>query len=232
MGKTSKYYDSPINQRLRELVNAKNIQPFSEVLGVSQDAVRQWTSGYVRPDIDRLGGIAGFFGVSSDWLLGLTESSTIDPTVRSVAEYTGLSDDAIEALHWYCKDQSAFPIGIDKQSITIDRQWEHHNPARHADSIDFLSTFICSLTVGGLLLSVTEYKAILSHYTRELLDGRHNTYNDWAKKYKVEGSRVVLSEQQTLDFLRLRINELLADIFDDYFSDAWQEYREAMRLRG
>lgn len=71
--KEAKYYDFPLNSRLREMVNKKNIAVFSEALGVTQDAVRQWQAGYTRPDVDRLGKIAMYFGVSTDYLLGASD---------------------------------------------------------------------------------------------------------------------------------------------------------------
>lgn len=42
---------------------------------------------------------ADFYGVSADWLLGLSEESTVDSDIRKVCQYTGLSSGTIEFLH-------------------------------------------------------------------------------------------------------------------------------------
>lgn len=43
--------------------------------------------------------LAGYFGVSTDYLLGLTNIKSPKPTVSSVCKYTGLSTEAVEQLH-------------------------------------------------------------------------------------------------------------------------------------
>lgn len=42
--------------------------------------------------------LAKFYGVSTDYLLGLAEEQTPDPTIQSACRYTGLSEKAIEVL--------------------------------------------------------------------------------------------------------------------------------------
>jgi len=96
--KEAKYYDHPLNSRLRELVNKKNIAAFAEALGVTQDAVRQWQAGYTRPDVDRLGKIAEHFGVTSDYLLGLSTDNIPDLDVRAIVEKTRLTKAAVSKI--------------------------------------------------------------------------------------------------------------------------------------
>jgi len=97
--KEAKYYDFPLNSRLRRLVNKKNIAAFSNALGVTQDAVRQWQAGYTRPDVDRLVKIADHFGVSIDFLLGKTETPSPNIEIQAITQYTGISEGAVRFLH-------------------------------------------------------------------------------------------------------------------------------------
>ena len=103
--KEAQYYDHPLNIRLGTLVNKKNIAEFSKALGVTQDAVRQWQAGYTMPKVDRLGEIADFFGVSLDFLLGKTETPSPNIEMQAIANYTGLSEQAINILHTLPKEQ-------------------------------------------------------------------------------------------------------------------------------
>lgn len=42
---------------------------------------------------------ADFYGVSTDYLLGRTETSNPDPKIQEICEYTGLSEHAVSVLH-------------------------------------------------------------------------------------------------------------------------------------
>ena len=61
--------------RLKELRKAKNVSQtlLAEVLGVSQQAVGKWESGRSSPDPQTVAGIASYFGVTADYLLGCSD---------------------------------------------------------------------------------------------------------------------------------------------------------------
>ncbi len=62
-------------QRLKEMRNAKKVsqEKLANLLGISQQAVGKWEQGKSTPDPTAVGRIAEFFGVSSDFLLGLSD---------------------------------------------------------------------------------------------------------------------------------------------------------------
>jgi len=125
--KKAKYYDHPVNECIRVLVNAKNISELAEYLKISPDAVNQWRAGYTRPSIDKLGEIAKFFGVTTDYLLGVTPDNIPNLDVRAVVEKTRLTKSAIERLLWWAKDERYDP------KITTTRTGEE-------DDEDFMET--------------------------------------------------------------------------------------------
>ena len=47
-------------------------------LGVTKQCVSNWESGYIQPSIDMLVRIAKTFSVSADYLLGLSDTPTLD----------------------------------------------------------------------------------------------------------------------------------------------------------
>jgi transcriptional regulator with XRE-family HTH domain len=117
--KASKFYDSPINRRLRERINSGNISELSSRLGVTEAAVRQWQGGYTRPELDKVVAIAEFLGVSCDYLLGLTDTESPDPTMQAVVILTGLDEASIEAILNYrfiSGDASRAVAKMDKKS--------------------------------------------------------------------------------------------------------------------
>ena len=96
--KPPKYKDNPLNKRLRELVNTKDITALAEHLGVTAEAIRQWIGGYARPDIDRLADIATCFNTTIAFLFGETECKSPDNLTRIVCETYGLSERSLEII--------------------------------------------------------------------------------------------------------------------------------------
>ena len=62
-------------ERLKKLRRDKDITQdnLAEYLGISYQAVSKWENGAGFPDITLLPAIAGFFGVSADYLLGIEQ---------------------------------------------------------------------------------------------------------------------------------------------------------------
>ena len=48
---------------------------------------------------DKIATLAKHYGVSSDFLLGISDVKTPDTTAQAVIEYTGLSEDNVSTLH-------------------------------------------------------------------------------------------------------------------------------------
>lgn len=97
------YYD-PFPSILRRLMREKNVRQteLSEVLGLgSRQAVTKYTDGSSSPTGEKLVALAKYFGVSTDYLLGLSEQPTPTAEKRAICDYTGLDEKAVDILHWY-----------------------------------------------------------------------------------------------------------------------------------
>lgn len=96
--KDAKFHSNILNVRIRALMESKQTktEAFARALSVTPEAVRLWHSGYARPDIDKICLIAGFFEVTTDYLLGLSETPHAEHV--NAVELTGLSPKAIEIL--------------------------------------------------------------------------------------------------------------------------------------
>lgn len=62
--------------------------------------------------------LARHYGVSVDWLLGISEIRTLDTEVREICEYIGLSEEAVEKLHSI--SNSFDVVGIDGPGLMSD----------------------------------------------------------------------------------------------------------------
>lgn len=66
--------------RIKKLRDDNNVSQFelSEFLGISQQALSKWENGKTQPDNDSLVKLANYFNVSTDYLLGNSESKHIE----------------------------------------------------------------------------------------------------------------------------------------------------------
>lgn len=88
------------SKKLKELRESKGMSQsaLAEALEISRGSISFYENGERVPDILVLCKVSNFFNVSTDYLLGKTESATTDTDLRSVCDYTGLSQASVEAL--------------------------------------------------------------------------------------------------------------------------------------
>lgn len=93
-------YNKPFPTILRKHLEAPGMtqQLLADHVGVKRQTVAQWKDGITTPDIESLSKIADYFKVNTDYLLGRIDCPTNNMNVRNVAEWTGLSDEAIELI--------------------------------------------------------------------------------------------------------------------------------------
>ena len=107
--------------RLREIIEKRKKETGQNLRAVAKDLdVSDWQNGNKTPRGDSIAKLAKYFGVSADYLLGLTEAQTVDTDLRAVADYTGLTENAILALKdsemFECYDRSQKKILSDMLS--------------------------------------------------------------------------------------------------------------------
>lgn len=90
-------------ERLRELIDqsGKTRQELADLLGCDNSTITKHYNGDRSVTTKYLIKYARHFGVSADYLLGLSDTKTSDTTLRSVCDYTGLSEEVVETLSKY-----------------------------------------------------------------------------------------------------------------------------------
>jgi transcriptional regulator with XRE-family HTH domain len=92
--------------------SGKTQEQLAKALGVTRPTVVGWSDGRNLPDIESLERITKLFGVSADYLLGLSDTVSPDVSLRAAVEYTGLSEEAVERLHIGLDDFECDGVGI------------------------------------------------------------------------------------------------------------------------
>lgn len=89
------------SDRLSKLMKERNItqEQLAHELGVKRQTVSLYKNGQSTPDAAQLKNIAMFFGVSADWLLGLSDTPTTSGDVKQVCNFIGLSEKVVNCLH-------------------------------------------------------------------------------------------------------------------------------------
>lgn len=96
--------------RLREIMTEKGINKtqLAEMISskygsIQKQTISLYTTGQSKPDTDRLTAIARTLNVSADYLLGISETKTVEGDVKTACEYLGISEAAACAVKDYAR---------------------------------------------------------------------------------------------------------------------------------
>lgn len=86
--------------RLSELMNEGDVSQdkLAKAIGIARQTVAQYQSGKTQPTADKISGMADFFGVTTDYLLGRTDCKSPDIEEQAICKKTGLSPSAVRTL--------------------------------------------------------------------------------------------------------------------------------------
>ena len=91
---------APFPSRLRKLMeeSGDKQEDIAAIVNKSRQTVSQYCNGLSEPGYSTLAQIAKHYGVSTDFLLGISDVRSQDTTVHGIVEYTGLSEEAVCTL--------------------------------------------------------------------------------------------------------------------------------------
>lgn len=194
---------TPLAQRLSTLITDTN--ELKEYLGCSIQAINQYKLGISRPSLENLCKIADFYGVSTDYLLGRTETRSPNATIQAVCEYTGLSESAISCLH-SAKLQNQ-NLRQNPMHARIHAPWE-------PDNLDMLSYL---LTNRKFFIGVLDKFIELGVCAVSLLKPIHllapEEFRDIPKDH------VLLTGVEYFDYLRYELLHYIEQIIDRFTSE-------------
>lgn len=162
-----------ITERLKELIEiAGNITAFARSIGVSRDSVNNWLLGRSGIRVNDLVKISTAYHVSTDYLLGLSDTKSPDPDVKACCRYTGLSEAAIHALHNYEYEHEV--IATLSKLIECRAFWPLINDISFfADAEDDLRKSVSQIEEPG---NSDDFHAAISRIEDELKDYRIRRY--------------------------------------------------------
>ena len=101
-------------KRLRELrkENGYTIDQFADMVGISKSTLGYYENDKRMPDIEILARIANVLNVNADYLIGRTNTTAQKGKMKTVCEFTGLSDCAAEYLSQLAKNKNYEKLSI------------------------------------------------------------------------------------------------------------------------
>lgn len=72
----------------------------AKLLGVQRQVISYYETGTRPPNIEDLSILADHYNTTVDYLIGRTETKTVDEDIQMICNYTGLSETAVNRLHW------------------------------------------------------------------------------------------------------------------------------------
>lgn len=105
-------------ERLGDLINSRGVSQtqLEAETGIKQSAFSEYINGRKRgtesraPDCAAVISLAKYFGVATDYLLGLTDIKSASITVQSIIKQTGLNEQAVELLLWLKSINWKYPL--------------------------------------------------------------------------------------------------------------------------
>ena len=92
--------------------NGYTIEQFSDMVGISKSTLGYYENDERMPDIKILSRIADTLNVNADYLIGRTNTTALKGKMKTVCEFTGLSDRAAEYLSELVKDKDYVKLSI------------------------------------------------------------------------------------------------------------------------
>lgn len=155
-------------KRLKELRGSKKLTEVSKDLGVTRVTLGYYESGERKPDIEILYKIADYYHVSSDYLLGLSNTKSLDSSVKELSGKTGLSETSINFLMNAVKETSRIPEDnfdtmpalYDIYLKTINLLLEECEPGDDRSILDLLSLYLFSSFTHYYTSKNVEYESL------------------------------------------------------------------------
>lgn len=88
-------------ERLKECritAGYKKQEDVAKILNVQRQIISYYETGERKPNIDDLVKLAKLYNTSTDYLLGLSDVVTTNVNIKSICEYTGLTEDSVNNL--------------------------------------------------------------------------------------------------------------------------------------
>ena len=180
-----------LGERLKELRVERKISlgKLEGAVNISASTIRDYENDNKNPTVEKLTRLAEYYGVSLDYLAGLTEAKTVDMTIQAICKATGLHDNNVTLL------------GRMKEAIEEDIYISLSGDVVTSDELaDYVDKYTQINFINDLLTDA-EALYIISHMVNELLHKGSEGLSG-ADISRVEGGRYWACQNALTEFIK------------------------------
>ena len=95
-------------------------QKAADEMGIKRETLRNWELGKREPKTKDIIKLSNYYGVSSDYLLGLSDIKSTEKNIQTACEVTGLAESAIESLR--SSELRLIPSGVETINTILENR--------------------------------------------------------------------------------------------------------------
>lgn len=209
-------------ERLEDIIKETHItqSQIAKATGVKQSGISEYINGRNggqtnrAPDCGTIIALAKLFSVSTDYLLGLTNTKSTNPNMQQAVEFTGLSQEAVEALRgWNWKVD--LPMGSSVDFAQIGEKlakiwsWLIANDNALPWSLVFVLYDLQSWTAEAHAAEV-----------------EFSNSEDLQNRYALGSYPRYATAKKEMDLLRLKAHEAVGRLWDQYINEYCSPWKE------
>ncbi len=226
-----KYYNQYPAIALRALYEDPGfrLQDVATALGVSRQSVGYYMDGTNQPTIENLIRLADYFGVSTEYMLGRTESRHAELDLRIASEVTGLSDQALTVLAFLKQESLRIAKDMDDQEgkTTCESEEKPSSDAMQGTFIDMVDLILTAPSFPRFLELASIANALYKIAELTRLRDIPISDTDEEAKYTIkpmeyylepvvmEDGAIDTSGSHSYEAIRHKAHELICDIADE-----------------
>lgn len=197
-----------ILERFQELIrdSGKTRQVIAQEIGCDTSTVTKQFNGDMKISVDYLVKYARYFGVSTDYLLGLTDSATLNQDIRVISDFTGLNDESIQALRLDTSEEIRKILNF------------FLSDTGYAIFYDLCVSMVSLPFYYNFLAGYREHITVESQ-KHNLSKEKQNELSDDIEDY--------LQNQEFLDLCSFRVNRALENLKTLYCGESFERYKNA-----
>ena len=165
-------------KRLKELrkEHGYTIEQFADMVGISKSTLGYYENDKRMPDIEILARIANVLNVNADYLIGRTNTTAQKGKMKTVCEFTGLSDSAAEFLAQLVKDKDYEKLSVINHLFQeLCEDYEFYSGEDEASSV-LGALFRCFEKFTGLENEWENYVALGDEKRKEMLAAAYRQF--------------------------------------------------------
>lgn len=212
-------YKETFAQRLIDLREQKNItqQELADELGITRQSLSLYEKAERTINIELLAKIADFFNVSTDYLMGRTNTATLDESIQTACKVTGLSEKAINNITSF-KLYHDFPIVFHDMALQLVMN-------SVVDEVGFICDFLESDEFSELFRTLEKAVAnkIAAYIESEFFpeQNKYGTRKSLDKSITYNGHYPEISKAYTIDSYYI-----LKNFIDNYVEEFKEDFQK------